>query len=140
MTEDHVMGQRDFKHILRRAVGMEDSVRARPLKFAFGRSNATCCAATACMAHSAMRARDVLPPSGKPAGRRGADSSPRARRRQRRQCDGDGRRFLDPPAAEEDEEQRDFFSGLPISPPPATGDLIDDYRIARCSPTGATAG
>ncbi len=27
MTEDHVMGRGDFKHILRRAVGMEDSVR-----------------------------------------------------------------------------------------------------------------
>ena len=129
MTEDHVMGRGDFKHILRRAVGMEDSVRLdhttfslRPLERYLLCSDGV---------HGALTdagLRDILARRAAPeqtaqdlvaaALVAGSDDN----------CTAMVVDILDTPPAEAG-ELRDFFHDLPIAPPPAPGMLVDDYRI-----------
>ena len=129
MTEDHVMGRGDFKHILRRAVGMEDSVRLDHTTFALRPlERYLLCSDGVHGALSDSGLRDILARRTAPqqtaqdlvaaALVAGSDDN----------CTAMVVDILDTPPAEAG-ELRDFFHDLPIAPPPAPGMLVDDYRI-----------
>ncbi|MDI9847298.1 protein kinase [Rhodoblastus sp. 17X3] len=129
LTDDHVMGRGDFKHMLRRAVGMDESVRMdhsafslRPLE------RYLLCSDGVHGALSDAKLREILARRAAPeqtaqdlvAAALDAGSADN--------CTAMVVDILDTPPAEAG-ELRDFFHDLPILPPPAPGVLVDDYRL-----------
>lgn len=129
LTDDHVMGRGDFKHQLRRAIGMEDSVRIDHARFTLrplerfllcsdGVHGALSDARLKEILHrreASQKAADDLVESAIAAG--SADN-----------CTALVVDILDTPPAER-EFLSDFFGDLPILPPPEVGAQVDDYRI-----------
>jgi serine/threonine protein phosphatase PrpC len=131
LTEDHVMGRGDLRHVLRRAVGLEDPVRMdhasftlRPLERYFLCSDGV---------HGAIgdeRLRDIL--SRRAAPQRTAEDLVAAAldAGSGDNCTALVVDILDTPPAEAD-ELRDFFGDLPILAPPEPGSILDDYLIGE---------
>jgi serine/threonine protein phosphatase PrpC len=129
ITEDHVMGRGDFKHQLRRAIGMEESVRIdhnafslRPLERYLLCSDGV---------HGSLadsKLRELL--SQRAAPQQSAEDLVAAALEagSADNCTAVVVDILDTPPALRD-DLRDFFGGLPILPPPAPNVLIDDYRL-----------
>jgi serine/threonine protein phosphatase PrpC len=129
MTEDHVIGRGDFKHVLRRAVGMEDSVRLdhnsfplRPLERYLLCSDGV---------HGALSEESLRRVLGlRAAPQKTAEDLVAAALASGSadNCTAMVVDILDTPAAEEG-DLRDFFHDLPIAPPPEPENILDDYRL-----------
>ena len=129
LTEDHVMGRGDFAHVLRRAVGLEDSVRLDHSTFPLRQHERYLLCSDG--VHGALRESELkrilaaraapdqtaqeLVEAALDAG--SADN-----------CTAVVVDILDTPPAPED-EIADHFEHLPLLAPPEVGALLDDFRI-----------
>ncbi len=131
MTEDHVMGQGDFKNVLRRAIGIEDSPRLDHSQFALRQHERfLLCSDGVHGALNDARLREILAERESPdsAAKKLVDAALDAGA-----SDNATAMIVDildtPPKAEE--QLSDHFGGLPILPAPDVGTLVDDFRIER---------
>ncbi len=129
VSEDHVAGQGDFSHVLRRAVGMEDPVRIdhgsfslRPLE------RYLLCSDGVHGALGAKRLRDILGHRAAPQKTAEDLVAAALEAGSADNCTALVVDILDTPPAEAD-ALRDFFGDLPILPPPEPGRILDDYRL-----------
>jgi len=136
MTEDHVMGQGDFNHVLRRAIGLEDSPRLDHSQFALRQHERfLLCSDGVHGALSDAKLRAIL------AERESPDSA--AERLVEAALDAGGSDnatamvvdILDTPPKDQ-EQLSDQFGGLPILPTPEVGNLVDGFRIDRILASG----
>ena len=129
LTEDHVMGRGDLRHVLRRAVGLEDPVRMDHASFSLRPlERYLLCSDGVHGPVGDKRLREILARRAAPqqtaedlvAAALGAGSADN--------CTALVVDILDTPPAEAD-ELRDFFGDLPILAPPEPGSILDDYLI-----------
>jgi serine/threonine protein phosphatase PrpC len=129
LTQDHVMGRGDFSHVLRRAIGIEDSPRIDHAEFCLrAHERYLLCSDGIHGALSDAQLREVL----------GQRQSPEATAQKLAEAaiDAGGADnatamivdILDTPPMDE-AEIGEQFGGLPIAPAPEPGDLIDDYAV-----------
>jgi serine/threonine protein phosphatase PrpC len=129
MTEDHVMGQGDFKNVLRRAIGLEESPRLDHSQFALRQHERFLLCSDG--VHGVLgdaKLREIL------AERQSPDAA--AERLVEAALDAGGSDnatamiidILDtPPRAEQ--QLNDQYGGLPILAAPDIGEVIDDFRL-----------
>ncbi|MGP8171623.1 bifunctional protein-serine/threonine kinase/phosphatase, partial [Rhodoblastus sp.] len=131
LTEDHLMGRGDLKHMLRRAVGLEDSLRMDHASFPLRvLERYLLCSDGVHGAIGDRRLREIL-------GRRAAPQqtaedlvAAALDAGAADNCTALVVDILDTPPAEAG-ELRDFFGDLPILPPPEPGSILDDYLIGE---------
>ncbi|WP_374545242.1 bifunctional protein-serine/threonine kinase/phosphatase [Rhodoblastus sp.] len=129
LTDDHVMGRGDFKHMLRRAVGMEHPLRIDHGAFALRpHERYLLCSDGVHGALDERRLREILARRAAP-DRTAEDLVAAAiEAGSADNCTALLVDVLDVPPADAD-ELSDFFRDLPILPPPEPGVLVDDYRL-----------
>ncbi len=136
MTEDHVMGRGAFSHVLRRAVGLEDSVRLDHSAFSLRPHERYLLCSDG--VHGALREADLKAVLAARAAPEQTASDLVAAALDAGSADNCTAMIVDildtPPAAEA--EISDFFDGLPIGAPPDPGQIVDDYRIDACLADG----
>ena len=131
LTEDHVMGRGDLRHILRRAVGLEDPVRIDHASFSLRPlERYLLCSDGVHGAIGDRRLCEIL-------GRRAAPQQTAEDLVAAALDAGSGDNctalvidILDTPPAETN-ELREFFGDLAILPPPEPGSILDDYLIGE---------
>jgi serine/threonine protein phosphatase PrpC len=129
LTEDHVMGRGDFSHVLRRAIGMEDSPRIDHAEFRLRpHERYLLCSDGVHGAMSDAKLRDVLCQRESPEATAQKLVEAALVAGSADNCTAMIVDILDTPALEE-AEIGDHFGGLPIAPAPEPGNMIDDYAI-----------
>ncbi len=129
LTEDHVIGPGDFSHVLRRAIGLDESLRIDHREFPLrAHERFLLCSDGVHGALSDNMLRDIL------AQRESPDAAARKLVSAALGAGGSDNAtamvvdILDTPPKDE-EEISGLVSGLPILAAPQIGELVDDYRI-----------
>jgi serine/threonine protein phosphatase PrpC len=131
LTEDHVMGRGDLRHMLRRAVGLEDSLRIDHASFSLRVleryllcSDGVHGAVDDRRLHDMLRLRAAPQKTAEDLVAAALDAGAADN------CTALVVDILDTPPAETD-ELLDFFGDLPILPPPEPGAILDDYLVGE---------